>query len=114
MDTFNISRLAIFLVVVGMLASIIVAKATSESQEVNVADTPGVTVTNPQTLMPLDSPAANPVPFTGSPTVDNTGPTTVKARYQAGECSRYQARVLEAECTALRNTLILRIFLALR
>jgi hypothetical protein len=115
MDAYKISRLTVLLLAAGMLAIIITAKATSETPDVQAADTPGVLVSQPQTSMSSDNLSDDdPVPDTVGIVADDTGATPPEVPHQAGECSKYQAAFLEAECTALRNTLILRLFLALR
>jgi hypothetical protein len=113
MDTFNISRLAILLLIGAMLTSVIATNTTSEPQDVNVADIPAVTVLQPQAPVSAVDLSGDPVPDTGIIHLEKNDTIPVKVDHQAGKCSRYQAPFLEAQCTALKNTLLLRIFLAL-
>ena len=56
-------------------------------QDVNVVNTPNVTVTNPQTSVTVDNASINPVPVTGNVTVGNTSPIPVDVQKQASSSS---------------------------
>jgi len=72
-------HLLILMLTAGISANAYTApsKPPPEPQDVNVMNTPNVTVTNPQTSVTVNNEQGNPVPVSGTVTVDNTTPIPV-------------------------------------